>query len=485
MVVLQPVTTSVLASLPAEGGRLVFDTTTKTLKYNDGIVDHELTTAVLDGPVGINTSNPDRTLEISDTNGDVLRLTHNDTDGNAVNYIDFKVTDEGDLVIDASGNTVSVGPEDDLNIPAHDGNTKGLRLAGQLVTTTATQLNYNDVAVAGEAEGGKALVLSSGRDIININALTASTLTGTLITPAQPNVTSLGVLEGLVVNQILNVADHNGLDTGLKLNEVLVTATADELNYLDGSTPGTAVLGKALVVDNARDINNINFLYAVELTGTLKTPAQPNVTSVGTLQGLNVQTTTNLLFSDAAGDATKYPLTVASQTTSTPANGLGVGIKFQVENSENVDTVFGHVNIKASDVTAGSETGKYSLNLMNGGTMVNDIMTVDHTGEIKCTRLFETSDRRIKEDIKEADAKESLDKVMQIQIKDYRYSADPEVLHRGVIAQELKEVIPQAVLVGEKNGISDFHTISNSEMLSYLIHAVQEVNRKVESMATV
>lgn len=388
MVVLQPVSTATLGGLPAEEGRLIYDSTTKTLKYNNGVVDSELKTASLVGPIGINTSNPDRTLEINATNGQVLRLTYNDTDGSATNYVDFNVTASGDLSLDASGNDILTASSDNLDIQSHDGSTKGLKLNGTLVTSTASELNYVDV------------------------------------------------------------------------------------------TPGTAEASKALVLDGTSDISGINELHATDLYGTLQTSNQSAITTIGTLTSLSVENSISLLVSSGVGNTTLYPATITRETTTTPANGLGVGMNFSVENSANVDTVFGTVSVRADDITSTNEDGLFSIALRAGGTLTSDLFKLDSTGQITATRLVESSDRRIKTDIVDADEDDSLEKIMNLQIKNYRYTKNPEVLHRGVIAQELKEVIPSAVIVHEKDDIADFHSISNSEMLSYLIQAVQKLNKK-------
>lgn len=391
MVVLQPVSTATLGGLPAEEGRLIYDSTTKTLKYNNGVVDSELKTASLVGPIGINTSNPDRTLEINATNGQVLRLTYNDTDGSATNYVDFNVTASGDLSLDASGNDILTASSDNLNIQSHDGSTKGLKLNGTLVTSTASELNYVDV------------------------------------------------------------------------------------------TPGTAEASKALVLDGTSDISGINELHATDLYGTLQTSNQSAITTIGTLTSLSVENSISLLVSSGVGNTTLYPATITRETTTTPANGLGVGMNFSVENSANVDTVFGTVSVRADDITSTNEDGLFSIALRAGGTLTSDLFKLDSTGQITATRLVESSDRRIKTDIVDADEDDSLEKIMNLQIKNYRYTKNPEVLHRGVIAQELKEVIPSAVIVHEKDDIADFHSISNSEMLSYLIQAVQKLNKKIDA----
>lgn len=480
MVVLQPVSTATLGGLPAEEGRLIYDSTTKTLKYNNGVVDSELTTASLVGPVGINTSNPDRTLEINATNGQVLRLTYNDTDGSATNYVDFNVTASGDLSLDASGNDILTASSDNLDIQSHDGSTKGLKLNGTLVTSTASELNYVDVT-PGTAEASKALVLDGTSDISGINELHATDLYGAIQTASQTVITDVGTLTNLNVAGSIDIYGWNGTTGGLKFDGDLITSSAAELNYLDGSTQGTAVANTAMVTDGTNSITGLGDVTANNFYGTLQTSNQSAITTIGTLTSLSVENSISLLVSSGVGNTTLYPATITRETTTTPANGLGVGMNFSVENSANVDTVFGTVSVRADDITSTSEDGLFSIALRAGGTLTSDLFKLDSTGQITATRLVESSDRRIKTDIVDADEDDSLEKIMNLQIKNYRYTKNPEVLHRGVIAQELKEVIPSAVIVHEKDDIADFHSISNSEMLSYLIQAVQKLNKKIDA----
>jgi hypothetical protein len=51
------------------------------------------------GYVGIGTTAPDKKLEINSATGDCLRLTYNDSDGNATYYSDFAVSSEGALTV--------------------------------------------------------------------------------------------------------------------------------------------------------------------------------------------------------------------------------------------------------------------------------------------------------------------------------------------------------------------------------------------------
>lgn len=77
----------------------------------------------------------------------------------------------------------------------------------------------------------------------------------------------------------VNIVNHNGSTTGLKLGNILVTATATELNILDGVTastseinyldlttgPGFAEPNKALVLNSLGNIEGINILKTNEL----------------------------------------------------------------------------------------------------------------------------------------------------------------------------------------------------------------------------
>ena len=289
MVVVKNYSGTQIDNLPDVTGRVLYDSTLNALRYHNS-TNYSNILAVKDisnnmdgvnnlrttGNIGVNTSVADKQVEINSSTGDCLRLTYNDSNGSASNYTDLLVSSGGDLTLTASGGNV--------NISSHNGSTTGLKLAGSLVTSTAVQLNYNNVT-PGTGSASKALVLDSNRDITNINALTASTLTGTLQTAAQTNITTVGTLAGLVATGVVNVSSHDGSTTGLQLAGTLVTSTAVQLNY-NVVTPGTAAASKTLVLDSSRNITNINSLTASTLTGTLQTAAQTNITSVGTLAGL-------------------------------------------------------------------------------------------------------------------------------------------------------------------------------------------------------
>jgi len=462
--------------------------------YNAGSETMRLTNT---GLLGLGTTTPSKKLEINSATGDVLRLTYNDNDGAAVNYVDMNVSADGKLTINSSGNETLIHSSDNFNVAGHDGATIGLKLAGVLVTSTATELNYVDTT-PGTAEASKALVLNSSRDISNINVLAADTVNVNTFSAqdlSAENITTTGnvgintsdLTFGLQINHStgnvlrltyndnsgsspaskaeftmdgsnnlsisasnsVNIVTHNGTDKGLKLAGVLVTSTATELNYVD-TTPGAAEASKALVLNSSKDITGINSM------------------------SMNVL---NLTHDSAVVDTTGRPLVITRTTTGTPANGLGVGMSFKIENSANSNIEFGNINIESSDITAASEDGQFVVNLMTNGTLTEALRlssTYLYTNE-----LYETSDVRVKENITLASLEETHSRVMSLRLVDYNYIWDNKT-HRGLLAQEVEQVIPVAVETENRNGIEDFKSVSNREVTNHLVGSVQYLSAKLE-----
>ena len=94
------------------------------------------------GRIGINTTAPDRALEVNSATGINLRLTYNDSNGTAANYADFLVSSAGKLNIDTSG--AGVG----LEVSPH-ANVGFLQIGSNLNTPSAC-----DVYIGGHTGGG-------------------------------------------------------------------------------------------------------------------------------------------------------------------------------------------------------------------------------------------------------------------------------------------------------------------------------------------
>ena len=146
-------------------------------------------------------------------------------------------------------------------------------------------LSSLDGITPGTAAASKALILDSSRNIININNLTVTNLTGTLQTASQPNVTSVGTLTNLTSNGNLNIAQHNGTSTGLQLNGTLVTSSATELNRLTGLTASTSELNRLTgLTSSTTELNRLTGLTSTTnelnlLSGVTATTNQLNFVS--------------------------------------------------------------------------------------------------------------------------------------------------------------------------------------------------------------
>ena len=548
------------------------------------------------GNLGINTYNPQKRLEINSIGGNHIRLVNGSADGLASSYVDFSATSTGDLTISSTGEQ-TITAANFVNITNHDGSAKGLQLNGILITATASQINYIKINTIGTAQASKALVLDSSSNIIagvnsfSATAIVATNLTGQLLTAAQPNVTSLGIISNLKASGTIDLGDqtyvsgflritsssqvlylqpslsntvgsgidlfignlnqtttassrkilfkstgevginttnpsrqveinsisgnclrltyndndgnavnycdfnitsvgdlnivpsnnnvaipsHDGANYGLVLGSTLVTSTANELNYVNIATIGTAESSKAVVLDINRNITNINNITASGYFGTIQTVTQPNITSLGVLTELQISTTDS-------NNTVLYPMTITRTTNTAAAIGAGVGVNFNLKNILGNNITYGTIEVNSANVSASTEAGKFIIRLLNNGVM-NVNYTFDNLGLFTAAAsVSEGSDIRIKENIVNASKVDSYNKIMQINVKDYTLKKDRDKkIHRGIIAQELKTIIPNAVHICEMDEYNDFHSVENREIMYHLIQAVQYLAEQIEN----
>ena len=135
--------------------------------------------------VGIGTSTLANKLSLKCAVNDGIHIVESVSNG----YGNILVGANGSLHLSSSNNLIAA--DSNLNIASHNGTTNGLLIAGQLVRSSAQELNYVNGITIGSASASKALVVDSSTNIIGINALSAATLTGVLQTANQPNITSV------------------------------------------------------------------------------------------------------------------------------------------------------------------------------------------------------------------------------------------------------------------------------------------------------
>jgi hypothetical protein len=252
------------------------------------------------------------------------------------------------------------------------------------------------------------------------NALIA----GTVYTNAQPNITSVGTLSTLVVgNATANSTFGNGTITLTSAGNItggnLVSATYLTGTLTTAAQPNITSVGTLTntTLGSANSFTGGNLVSATYLGGTLTTAAQPNVTSVGTLTGLTSGGTINFTTSGnvslgavgnvkvTGGSSGQYlqtdgtgNLSWASISTGTLTNGTS---NIQVLSSGNITlssagtanvaiitstgvNVAGYVNA-TGNITGGNIAGGnlVSANYISGnGSLLTSITGANVTGQV-------------------------------------------------------------------------------------------------------
>jgi hypothetical protein len=207
----------------------------------------------------------------------------------------------GEITVDTTLKTLRV----------HDGSTAGgMPTVGTTTVQTLTNKTLTGPTISAATFSGS----STGTANITLTGtVSATTLTGTLSTAAQPNITSVGTLSSLAVTG--NITSGNLSGTSI----VGTLTTAAQTNITSVGT-----LGSLSVTGNITSGNVSGTRGAfTNVAGTLETAAQTNITSVGTLSSLTV--TNNITFGGSLIDTGALDIsTGANGNISLSPNGTGV-----------------------------------------------------------------------------------------------------------------------------------------------------------------
>lgn len=300
-------------------------------------------------------------------------------------------------------------------------------------------------------------------------------------------------------NISLDVSDRsvNGVNLFGKffLNEDEVVSPATKLNYTNVFETGTAERNKCLVLDSNKSAYGINVLSVNDLVINNSLTLDMN----SDRYSLNVKNSTGKclkLYNDElytefnledTGELSiyntgpveincvqtasmQYPLQLCSR------NASGLGIKFNAYSSQNIKRNMSSIETIITNNQDSMENSIIKFNNMKDGALHNTV-TIRNDGYIVCNTLLELSDMRKKKIVRKSCPHESLDKINQIKIYDFVYISDEHCIsHRGMMAQELHKVIPSAV------NVSDEYTVSNKELIGYLIDSVKSLTMRIEEM---
>ena len=202
--------------------------------------------------------------------------------------------------------------------------------AGSLSAGSAAQISVSEVTnqtltfpiITGNSSGNQTPRSNTNLTFDSTNGTLSSTsfsgnltgdVTGTIQTASQTNITSVGTLTGLTVNGTVNVQNGNliqlrtssgnlrGYIQSTETNDqhlIIATSGGEDIAFKDGGVGGTTnmvIRGDGNVVVSNGGVTASSFtgdltgdVNATTVSGTLQTASQTNITSVGILNGLEV-----------------------------------------------------------------------------------------------------------------------------------------------------------------------------------------------------
>jgi hypothetical protein len=272
------------------------------------------------GQIGINTTSPNRQLEINSSNGNCLRLTFNDNDGNAANFTDLSVNSVGALFLNSSNNTIIIGTSSDVNQKLCIGPLSASATVGTLKLENFSGANYIQSGVNTTTGSSADLIFTDYSQIISVSTrkiifkaggragfgtstparqldinasdgnclrLSFNAPNGSAATYCDYSLTTVGQMNFTVVGSAPSFNFSGG-----NVSATIATAAQPNITSL-GTLSSLTLAGAVSGVTNLSMSGNLTgatSVSATSLVGTLTTVAQPNITSVGILPNLLVGT---------------------------------------------------------------------------------------------------------------------------------------------------------------------------------------------------
>lgn len=170
---------------------------------------------------------------------------------------------------------------------------------------------------------------------------------------------------------------------------------------------------------------------------------------------------------------------VGSPPNADPINNKAQGLMYSPNSGLHVSNTAGSPASFASTLTGNLIVFYYT----GGASTVNTgIISITAT----TTAYGTTSDHRLKENVDNADKQQGLDRINSTRIVNYNFISDPDNEMLGVLAHELQEVQPLAV-IGEKDAIDEegkpvYQNVDYSKLVPDLVLAVQQLTAEVAEL---
>ena len=212
-------------------------------------------------------------------------------------------------------------------------------------------------------------------------------------------------------------------------------------------------------------------------TGTGSLEVRTNQFSLGTAGG-----TASMLSATQGGAVELYHNNNKMFSTTTNGCQVEADRRFEIVNGSSWSgEVVGKIEHHSN-----SMYHQYNTSFITRNSSGTNTLTIDSSGNGTFTgNVTAFSDNRLKEDVKTIE--NALDKVSKLRGVEYTRK-DTQAREIGVIAQEVKEVVPELVNIENlksdinPDGIEDMHTMKYGNTVSLLIEAIKELKAEVEEL---
>jgi len=339
-----------------------------------------LTSLNVTGNVGLGAAAnvPARQLEVEDGSNPQVRLSY--APGSV--YTDLETDSSGNLVITPTGGYVIA-------------NVVGSVIGNVAAAGANTQVQFNNANLLGASSNftwnGTNLAITGGQTVTgnltagNLYGTTGvfTSVSGTLTTAAQTNITSVGTLSALTVSGNVGAGNLNAT-TGVTGVTGTFTGNVGTGN-VSGTTGTFTNVGGTLTTAAQTNITSLGTLSALTVTGnvgtgnvsgttgtftniggTLTTAAQTNITSLGTLTSLSV--TGNVSAGNLSGTSIVGTLTTAAQTNITSLGTLTSLTVTGNVGTGNVSGTTGTFTNVGGTLTTASQTNITAVGTLTTGT---------------------------------------------------------------------------------------------------------------------
>jgi hypothetical protein len=300
-------------------------------------------------------------------------------------------------------------------------------------------------------------------NFVNVTNSTSPT-TGALIISG-----GVGIAKNLNVGANVSIGGTLGVTSATTLSSTLAVTSATTLSStLSVTGVSTFNNNVTLVGSNTAATEYFKIQNASAVDKFTVDTSSGNTTVAGTLNVTGITTLSNIL--NVTGDVTTNGALYVTNTSSTSGgdiyvNGGTDGI-FRIWNTTNS----GQIGFNIKD---GAGTYNTIINVNNSSVEIAGALNV--SGDITA---FYTSDQRLKDNI--TPIPNALDKVLSISGNtfDWNEKSGKEGTEAGVIAQEILEVLPEAVTTRD-NG---YLAVKYDQLVPLLIEAIKELKAEIDEL---